>query len=347
MNSDPNPFELVTALRSADGQARAILDAWCGESITQLVAMVADRLGSSSGDPKMLTRRALRWLEMYLRARDPSVYQNLGRRTFVIGLMLATYRWLDPPAPNQFDALSLSQSAPEFEAYMVRSYTQPMERVGGDWWDHDVDPGRVLWVIIGDVTGHGYPAYLLAAGLPHLWRAKAIALLRAEMQEPRELLGALGRDLEQVLPDDLFVEAVLGRFTSAGEAVLAAAGGSHPILRRSKASHPEFHTLSGCLLGLEVGSRDQCSWSLDNGDELLLATDGLFDQPSSAQERLGKRLAERCEEQLVSGRDLHGAVLEILRRVLEANVQHDDITVITLRRNCRPTFGQRASDAGM
>jgi len=174
----------------------------------------------------MLTRRALRWLEMYLRARDPSLYQNLGRRTFVISLMLATYRWLDPLDPNRFDALSLSPGAPEFEAYEVRSYTRPLDRVGGDWWDHDVDPGRVLWVIIGDVTGLGYPAYLLAAGLPHLWRAKAIALLRAGMQEPREVLGALGRELEQVLPDDLFVEAVLGRFTSSDEAVLAAAGGS-------------------------------------------------------------------------------------------------------------------------
>ena len=61
-----------------------------------------------------------------------------------------------------------------------------------------------------------------------------------------------GGELEAVLPDELFIEAVLGRFTSSGEVVLAAAGGAGPILRRSQAELPEFHSLSGCLLGLEL-----------------------------------------------------------------------------------------------
>jgi hypothetical protein len=347
MNPDPTPFELVTALHSSEGRARAVLEAWCGPAITRLVAAVADRLGPAAGPPEMLQRRALRWLEMYLRARDPSMYHGLGRQAFVISLMLATFRWLDPFDPNRSEVLSLSQGETDFDNYDVRSYIRPLDRVGGDWWDHDVEPGRVLWVILGDVTGHGYAAYLLAAGLPHLWRARTITELRARIQEPRELLGALGRELESVLPDDLFVEAVLGRFTTSGEAVLASAGGSRPILRRARADRPEFHSLAGCLLGLELGERDQCSWSLDDGDELLLATDGLFDQPTRDQERLGKRLAECCRDQLASGRDLHGAVLEVLGQVLEEHAQHDDITVITLRRHCVPSLAQGIRDAGM
>jgi len=347
MNPDPTPFELVTALCLADGQARALLEAWCREPITRLVATVADRLGPETGDPEKLTGRALRWLEMYLRAHDHSVYQSVGRRTFVISLILAANRWLDPLDPNRYESLALAHGEHDFDAYKLRSYTRPLDRVGGDWWDHDVDPGRVLWVIIGDVTGHGYPAYLLAAGLPHLWRTKAIANLRARMQEPRALLGALGREVEAVLPDDVFVEAVLGRFASSGEVVLAAAGGARPILRRSQAELPEFHSLSGCLLGLELGDRDQCSWSLDDGDELLMATDGLFDQPLSDRERVGKRLAGDCQQRLAAGHDLHGAVLDVLSQVLEENAQHDDITVITLRRHCVPSLAQRTSDAGM
>jgi hypothetical protein len=345
MDPEPTPFELVTALRAGDGQARGVLEAWCGEPITRLVMAVADRHGLASGPAEMLTRRGLRWLEMYLRARDTSLYEGLGRQTFVISLLLATYRWLDPLDPNRCEPLSLSPSEPHFDAYEVRSYTRPLDWVGGDWWDHDVVPGKVLWVIIGDVTGHGYPAFLLAAGLPHLWRAKAMAELRVTIQEPRALLGAVGRELEAVLPDDLFVEAVLGRFAASGDAVLAAAGGCRPILRRSQADLPEFYSLSGCLLGLEIGDRDQRSWSLEDGDELLLATDGLFDQPSHDQERLGKQLAELCRQQLTSRPDLHGAVLEVLGRVLEENAQHDDITVITLRRHGVPSSAPRTSDA--
>ena len=139
----------------------------------------------------------------------------------------------------------------------------------------------------------------------------------------------------------------MGRFASSGEAVLAAAGGSRPILRRSQVNQPEFYSLGGCLLGLELGDREQRSWSLKEGDELLLATDGLFDQPASEQERLGTRLADRCGQQLISGGDLHGAVLAVLACVLEENAQHDDITVITLRRHRARCFAQRTSDAGM
>jgi len=345
MNPDSTPSELVNALRSPESGARAVLEAWCGDSIARLVAAVADRLGSHSVRHEQLTRRALRWLEMYLRTRDASLYQEIGRKTFVMSLMVAAYRLLDPLDRDEHEVLALSHGEPDFAAYEVRSHAQPLERVGGDWWDHDAEPGRVLWVIVGDVTGHGYPAYLLAAGLPHLWRTKAIAELRSTIHEPRALLGALGRELEAVLPDDLFVEAVAGRFNASGEAVLAAAGGCRPVLRRSQANVPQLHSLSGCLLGLELGDRDQCSWRLDDGDELLLATDGLFDQPCGAQERLGKRLAELCGVQLASGRDLHAAALEVLAQVLKENAQHDDITVITLRRHAGASVAPRTSDA--
>jgi hypothetical protein len=347
MSSDPNPFELVTALRSPGSEARAVLRAWCQESIRRLVAAVASRLATGGADVETLTTRALRWLELYLRARDPAAYQGLGRDTFVLSLLLAAYRCLDPVERHRQEALSLGGSEPECDTYKIRSYSRPLEQSGGDWWDHDAERGRMLWVIIGDVTGHGYPAYLLAAGLPHLWRAKPIAELRARMQEPRDVLAALGRELEEVLPDDLFVEAALGRFDPFGAVVLAAAGGSRPILRRSRANQAEVLSLSGGFLGLELGERDQCSWTLYDGDELVLATDGLFDQPCGDSERLGTRLAECCAQQLCSGRDLHAAVLEVLGQALVQNAQQDDITVITLLRHRGFSLASSSSDAGM
>ena len=71
MNSDPTPFELVTNLHSSTPEARAVLKAWCGPPITKLIETVADRLGLERADPERLMHRGLRWLEMYLRARDP------------------------------------------------------------------------------------------------------------------------------------------------------------------------------------------------------------------------------------------------------------------------------------
>ena len=114
--------------------------------------------------------------------------------------MLAATRWLDPLDTNPSEALALSHCEPTFDTYEVRSYLRPLDPIGGDWWDHDADPGSALWIIVGDVTGHGYAAYLLAAGLPHLWRARAIAEIRAAKQDPLALLGASGASLRRYYP---------------------------------------------------------------------------------------------------------------------------------------------------
>jgi hypothetical protein len=335
MTNELSPFQLVTAIHAGDDQARTVLEKWCQRPIAALITRIGERIGHASGHPDLLTSRALRWLLMYLRNRDPSSYKDLRLETFVKSLVLAVYRWLDPSRTDE-PAMPWSRlTEPAPDAYELRSHVQPLEHVGGDCWCQDGGQGSTLWVIVADVTGHGYPAYLLAAGLPHLWRSRPIAELRASANEPRELLGTLGLELELVLPAEIFVEALLGRFSSSGEVLLAAAGGCHPILRRSGICEVEFHRLSGCFLGLEIGGRDQCSWTLDPGDELLLATDGLFDQPCGDQRRLNARLPERVGDRLSAGRDLHDAVIEVLGEALCAAPQQDDITVVTLRRRER------------
>jgi Stage II sporulation protein E (SpoIIE) len=335
MNTDVTPFHLVTAIHSGDDQALQVLEHWCGQPIAALTARVADRVGHAGGHPTLLTSRALRWLVMYLRNRDPASYKTLRRETFVKSLVLATYRWLDLPWTDRPATPRSCPSEPAPDAYKLRSYMHPLEALGGDCWCQDGGRGNPLWVIVADVTGHGYAAYLLAAGLPHLWRSRPIVELRARAKEPGEVLNALGAELESVLPDETFVEAVLGRFGLTGEALLAAAGSSLPVLRRSRIDRTEFHSLGGPLLGLEIGSRDQRSWTLDPGDELLLATDGLFDQPCGDERRLKVRLPDCLGTHLSEGRDLHEAMIEVLGEALCAASQHNDITMVTLRRRER------------
>jgi hypothetical protein len=334
MTTDPTPLDLVRAIHAADSRAWTVLEQWCRPPIAALIKVMAGRLGSAGEDTEVLISRALRWLVMYLRSRDTIAYQDVGRETFVRSLVLAAFRWLDPFASDGLVVPLLHPGQLVLETYELREHRQPLDHVGGDWWCHESSQGQAgaLWVIVADVTGHGYGAYLVAAGLPHLWQSRPIASLRARAPalEPRAVLDALGRELESVLPEGIFVEAVLGRFSSRGEAVLAAAGACRPILRRSEDCAAEFHLLSGCFLGLELGHRDQRDWTLHPGDEMLLATDGLFDQPCGDQ-RLHARLPECAGAHLSAGRDLHEAVVEVLDEALRSRPQHDDITVVTLR----------------
>jgi hypothetical protein len=347
MKPNPTPFELVTALQRGDLAARAVLETWCRPLVSQVIAAITKRDALKAAEARMFTDRALRWLEMYLQNRDPAVYREIGRDTFVKSLGVAAVRLLDPRRPEGVANTQPSRVEPSHETYEIRAHVQPLESVGGDWWEHDAIPGQDFWVIVGDVTGHGYGAYLVACGLPHLWRTRSIASLRAGRIEPGEFLSVLGKTLERVLPEGVFVEAVLGRFTETGEACLAAAGGCRPILKRAKSSEVEFHTLRGTFLGLEIGERDQTAWRLEHGDELLMATDGLFDQPYDTEQRLGARLEELVRKPSGVDMSLHEIVLKILQITLRRSAQFDDIMVVTVRHRRTATPAQGNADAGM
>jgi serine phosphatase RsbU (regulator of sigma subunit) len=208
--------------------------------------------------------------------------------------------------------------------------------VGGDWWSADAPPEEALWIIVADVTGHGYAAHLVAAGLPFLWQARQIVGMRSGGLAPEKLLNALGRELEQVLPDGIFVEAVIGRFTSDGQVCASGAGNCRVAVKRSGERQIYLDDFGGYYLGLELGDREQREWSLDTGDELMLASDGLHEQPCGENARLKTGLTVRVETSLASGRDLHDSVLDALDDALRVCPQCDDITIVTVSLRSAP-----------
>jgi serine phosphatase RsbU (regulator of sigma subunit) len=187
-----------------------------------------------------------------------------------------------------------------------------------------------LWILVADFTGHGYIAHLLASGLQYVWRMRRIAQLRNGCCTPVELLSALGRELEAVLPDEVFVEAVLGLFSRDGRVFLVGAGCCSVAVRRRREPGIELHEFGGYYLGIEQGERDQRALALEVGDEVLLASDGLYEQPCGENRMLKADLPRRLGPCLAPGRELHDAILEILTEVLEACSQQDDITVVTV-----------------
>ena len=190
---------------------------------------------------------------------------------------------------------------PRSLGYESESYSLPYERVGdswfsGDWFGgHEAADGS-LWILVADITGHGYYAYLLASTLPGVWQR----CWESAPDTPAELLAAMHDLLEDCLPDGIYVECTLVRLHPDGEIVVAPAGGSRLLLRRGRQETPLLLKMRGTWLGLiRPSPDDQQTWTLEAGDELLLATDGLFDQlyehsPIDVVQRLG-RLADGGE----------------------------------------------------
>jgi serine phosphatase RsbU (regulator of sigma subunit) len=229
---------------------------------------------------------------------------------------------------------------PPSSAYASEVFYQPHERVGeywfgGDWFGGVEAADGSLWILIADITGHGYSAYLLASALPGVWRT----CWESGPAGPAELLAAMHDLLADCLPDGVYAECTLVRLHPEGEVVAAPAGGSRLLLRRGPDDRPVLIKLRGTWLGLAPPSpKDQHTWSLEGGDELLLATDGLFDQLHEQGEADIVELLGR-----VSGeRGLFGRVRDLLGQALERASQKDDITIVFLRRR-NPVAGAAAS----
>jgi hypothetical protein len=326
MPPELSPEAVVRLLQQGDPAARARLEAWCAAPVRRLV----DRLLAPPPDQAdRLARRTLRWLEMYLRSRDPAEFRAVGGTAFRMRLLAAAWRLLSEPAEAGPRPPDRAAEVPPSEAYHVRLFFRPHGAVGGDWFDVEAGDAGDVWVLVADVSGKGLPANLLASGLPHLWRTERVREGRRRGLPPGEVLAHLGRELEECLPDCVFVEATLGRFTPAGRATVASAGACPVVVRRGRV---EVHTLGGPPLGLADvrGPRGERTWDLRAGDECLLATDGLFDQRAgTAGDRLSGRLPALLDEAGAPA-SLHEAVADGLRRALEAYGQDDDIAVVTV-----------------
>jgi hypothetical protein len=347
MSSQATPSQLIEGLHRGEPQARELLLSWCRGPIAKLVDRLAARrhLGH---EREILVERALHWTAMYLRSREPAEFAGMGRNRFVADLLVRAYKLLTPLCPesaararhNRGDRAHHLGPSP----YDIRSYSRPLDSVGGDWSGVTAEGDDSVWVLTADVTGHGLPAYLVADGLPHLSGMRSIAELRARGCPPHDLLDALSDVLERVLPDAVFVEATLARFTPVGQAAFSGAGFCRVTLRHSGDDRLEIHRIGGPYLGLGSARRDHLEWAIRVDDEVMLASDGLFEQADGVSPRcpLEASLARRAAAHLAAGRTLHDAILAVLEGVLQGCRQHDDITVLTIRYRQEVSAGRGA-----
>ena len=97
---------------------------------------------------------------------------------------------------------SLPKEVPRLEGWQISPYYQPAREVGGDFYDFfDLEDGRVV-VVVGDATGKGMPAALIAEATSNMLRAVAQAL---GSSSPGGVLSRVNETLLARIPDNMFV----------------------------------------------------------------------------------------------------------------------------------------------
>jgi hypothetical protein len=329
------PADLVEALHARAAEAREQLRRTLGEPLGRLMGQLVTR-HQMPQQRERLALYALHLAETWLRTRPAGAFRAMSWPAFRSASLVQVAKLASQPFGDAAASGAGPRPLPECPVYDCQTFFRPHQRVGELWFGGDWFGGRhaddgALWVIVADVTGHGYQAYLLASGLPGVWENCWQGRPPASTQ-PAELLAAMHELLCDCLPDGAYVECTLVRLGPEGEATVAPAGGARLLLRRRGTPRPDLHKLRGTWLGLNAPSaEDQRAWRLEQGDELLLGSDGLFDQ-------LGEQHSDEVVELL--GPLPHTAPLfESVRRLVEEALargpQRDDITMVLLRRRSR------------
>ncbi|HKW57886.1 MAG TPA: SpoIIE family protein phosphatase [Candidatus Acidoferrum sp.] len=207
----------------------------------------------------------------------------------------------------------------------------PARALGGDFYDFLPYGHGKLAVALGDVSGKGTAAALFGS--------LAIGTLRElvvnSTSSPANMLAMLNRRMHAARLDARFIAMLFSVYdASSRQLVLANAGGPYPLLVRGESA--QEIRIEGTPLGLFPSTEyEEVAVTLQPGDVLLFASDGIVESENARREEFG---SERLKTLLARyARTESASVLS--DRIIAATddhsgpgaVPHDDRTLLVLR----------------
>jgi serine phosphatase RsbU (regulator of sigma subunit)/predicted ester cyclase len=231
---------------------------------------------------------------------------------------------------------SLPEEVPTLEGWQISPYYRPAREVGGDFYDFfELEDGRV-GVVVGDATGKGVSAALVAAATSSMVRAVAQAL---DSSSPGEVLARVNETLVARIPSNMFVTCFYAIVDPKSAGLrYANAGHDLPYLRGRSSDDAEELRARGMPLGLMPEmSYEENEIVLDAGDSVLFYSDGLVEAHDRHRHQMFGFPRLRA---LVAGHAEKRSFVTLLLAELysftgEEWEQEDDITLLMLRRFAR------------
>ena len=225
----------------------------------------------------------------------------------------------------------LPSEMPEIEGYRCAQYYQPCDALGGDYYDV-VQSSRGTIFLITDVTGHGVQAALTSMLIKASFHDAA-----ARAETPQALLQEMNTRLYRFLPSGMYACGSIV-WLPPGEPGLSVsnAGLPYPVVLGSSPKRFDELPLGGLPLGMfgaEVPiDHDTLELTLESGDVLLLASDGLGEiRPGDGEQFQDKALRAAFTELI--GRDGQEVIQGLVERAREFNGSDhydDDLALLAI-----------------
>ncbi|MCD9199512.1 SpoIIE family protein phosphatase [Aeromicrobium wangtongii] len=218
--------------------------------------------------------------------------------------------------------------APQVDGLDIHARYRPAQgsQLGGDWWDaFPLADGRIT-VSVGDVSGHGVSAATAMAQVRTALRAYMI-----DGHSPAACVDRLDVLMESLLPGQTATVVVLVVDPATGHVELANAGHPSPLLLQGDGCEP-MPMAGRPLLGVGAGSARTDSLTLDEGDILLVYTDGVVERRGVQIDTSIRRLSEAASSSDHS--DTLDAWIDNLLTAVPGTLD-DDLTIVAVRMAAR------------
>ncbi len=244
--------------------------------------------------------RALEKSEGKLKTLNESLESKVVERTRIIELQKAELvqkgRILekDLSIAGKIQTALLPRELPVIPNAKISYRYKPMMEIGGDLLDILYDPKtNCLGMFIGDVTGHGVSAALLASMLK-----MTLGEWITQLQDPASLLLHIRSQFEGKLDGHFITATLVTLDLNTGQALIANAGHPECLVLR-KTGKVEFYRPKGVAIYESIPTTYQTeAVELEPGDKVVLYTDGIPDSRNSEGEFFGEdRLADLLKRQ--------------------------------------------------
>jgi serine phosphatase RsbU (regulator of sigma subunit) len=227
----------------------------------------------------------------------------------------------------------LPHQVPELDEYQFSALFIPAFEVGGDYYDFFKLDEENYAVVVADVSGKGISAAFIMAEVKGIFGS-----LSKIFSNPKELLVRVNDVLKDTLDRKTFVTSIYYVINIKTGKLSLARSGHTPALLCSNGVIQKIQP-PGIGLGLDYGisfenSLKEMEISLNYNDILVLYSDGIPESKNSnfedfGYERIEKIVSDSCH---LSASEISNKIMTELTTFSLDNSQHDDITLVILKR---------------
>lgn len=230
---------------------------------------------------------------------------------------------------RQIQSRLLPTSLPRVRGIDLEAVNVSSRQVSGDYYDVMLLDGGSLALVIGDVSGKGMPASLLASNLQ--------AAVRAQCDTgagPGTILSRVNRQLHANTDPQHFATLFLAVLEPRNMMLRYSSGGHNPPILLRSDGRTDLLEEGGLPLGaFDFGDYPEGTTHLEQGDLLFLYTDGVTEARNLDDEEFGTERLERLlrAQARAAVADLLASVREEIRTFCGRDEADDDITLLALR----------------